>query len=300
MKYQKIVPHLWFDTEAKEAVEWYTDIFPDSKITMRQTLTDTPSGDSEQFAFSLMGYEFMAISAGPFAKKNPSISFILQIDEQNEELIDELYDKLMDGGKELMPLGEYPFNKKYAWIEDKYGTSWQFWLRNHRSGKNHIVPSLMFANENTGKATEAMKLYVDTFKKSEHLASRNYPPGMEPNTEDLVMHAEVRLAKKRFSFQDSGYEHDSQFSEGVSLMVKCDDQKEIDKYWKALSADPEAEQCGWLKDKFGVSWQIVPKVMDDMMENGSPKQLKKVTEAFLKMKKFDIETLEKAYKNADK
>lgn len=296
MKYQKIVPHLWFDTEAGEAVEWYTKIFPESEIQSRKVIKDTPSGDSEQLNFKLMGYEFMAISAGPFSKKNPSISFIVQIDKQNEHLIDELYEKLMaDGGIVLIPLDKYPFNDKYGWIEDKYGTSWQFWLREHRNGKNHIVPSFMFANENKGKATEAMKLYVDTFKKSEHLAARNYPPGMEPNTEDLVMHAEVRLGKKRFSFQDSGYEHDFQFSEGVSLMVKCDDQKEIDKYWKALSADPDAEQCGWLKDKYGVSWQIVPKVMDEMMAEGSEKQLARVTEAFLKMKKFDIEKLEKAY-----
>ncbi|MCK1977516.1 VOC family protein [Jeotgalicoccus huakuii] len=297
MKYQKIVPHLWFDTEAGEAVEWYTEIFPESEITFRKVIKDTPSGDSEQLGFKLMGYEFMAISAGPFAKKNPSISFIVQINKQNEHLIDEMYEKLMeDGGTELMPLDKYPFNDKYGWIEDKYGTSWQFWLRDHRNGKNHIVPSLMFVNENKGKATDAMNLYVDTFKKSEHLASRNYPTGMEPNTEDLVMHAEAKLGKKRFSFQDSGYEHDFQFSEGISLMVKCDDQKEIDKYWSALSADPDAEQCGWLKDKFGVSWQIVHKVMDEMMTEGTEEQLQRVTEAFLKMKKFDIAKLEAAYK----
>ena len=295
MKYQKIVPHLWFDTEAEEAAEWYTSIFPDSEIIAKDTFADTPSGDATQMVFKLMDYEFMAISAGPYAVKNPSISFIVQIDKENEKMIDQLYNELKKDGQILMPLDKYPFNDKYAWVQDKYGTSWQLWLREHRSGKNNIVPSLMFANDNKGKAKEAMELYVDTFKKSEHLASVNFPAGMEPDTEEMVMHGEARLAKKRFAFKDSGHKHDFNFSEGISLLVKCDDQQEIDKYWKKLSAVPEAEECGWLKDQYGVSWQIVPKVMDEMFEKGTPEQLARVTQAFLKMKKFDIEKLEKAY-----
>ena len=295
MKYQKIVPHLWFDTEAEEAAEWYTSIFPDSEIIAKDTFADTPSGDATQMVFKLMDYEFMAISAGPFAVKNPSISFIVQIDKENEKMIDQLYNELKKDGQILMPLDKYPFNDKYAWVQDKYGTSWQLWLREHRSGKNNIVPSLMFANDNKGKAKEAMELYVDTFKKSEHLASVNFPAGMEPDTEEMVMHGEARLAKKRIAFKDSGHKHDFNFSEGISLLVKCDDQQEIDKYWKKLSAVPEAEECGWLKDQYGVSWQIVPKVMDEMFEKGTPEQLARVTQAFLKMKKFDIEKLEKAY-----
>jgi predicted 3-demethylubiquinone-9 3-methyltransferase (glyoxalase superfamily) len=76
--------------------------------------------------------------------------------------------------------------------------------------------------------------------------------------------------------------------------VYCDDQAEIDFYWDKLSAVPEAEQCGWLKDRFGVSWQIVPTLLDDIMQNGSWEERARATEAFLKMKKFDIEALEKA------
>lgn len=299
MKYQKIVPHLWFDKEAEAAAKWYTSIFPGSKIIRTDTLEDTPSGDVKQVVFDLMDYRFMAISAGPYATKNPSISFIVQVNKNNTELIDKLYKRLKEGGKVLMPLDKYPFNDKYAWVEDKYGVSWQLWLREHRSGKNNIVPSLMFANDNKGNAEDAMQLYVDTFKKSEHLASMNYPAGMDPDTEDLIMHAEARLGTKRFAFTDSGHPHDFNFSEGISLLVKCDNQKEIDKYWDKLSAVPEAEECGWLKDEFGVSWQIVPKVMDDMFEQGTPEQLARVTQAFLKMKKFDIEKLEAAYEGKD-
>jgi predicted 3-demethylubiquinone-9 3-methyltransferase (glyoxalase superfamily) len=78
-------------------------------------------------------------------------------------------------------------------------------------------------------------------------------------------------------------------------MVYCDTQAEIDAYWKKLSAVPSSEQCGWLKDKFGLSWQIVPTDLDKMLQNGTPEQIGRVTQAFLKMKKFDLAELRRAY-----
>ena len=95
---------------------------------------------------------------------------------------------------------------------------------------------------------------------------------------------------------DSAYEHNFAFNEAISFIVPCDTQEEIDDYWKKLSAVPEAEQCGWLKDKYGFSWQIVPTAMEEMMSKGSKEQITRVTEAFLQMKKFDIESLQRAYK----
>jgi predicted 3-demethylubiquinone-9 3-methyltransferase (glyoxalase superfamily) len=150
---QRIVPHLWYDTEAKEAVEFYTTVFPDSKVTNVTTLHDTPTGDTDIVSFELFGQPFMAISAGPLFK----------------------------------------------------------------------------------------------------------------------------------------------FNESISLMVYCEDQEEIDQYWDKLSADPEAEQCGWLKDKYGLSWQIVSKRMDEMLQGGTAEQVARVTQAFLPMKKLDIGELERAY-----
>lgn len=84
------------------------------------------------------------------------------------------------------------------------------------------------------------------------------------------------------------------FNEAVSFMVYCEDQKEIDYYWDKLSAEPNSEQCGWCKDKFGLSWQVVPTALDEMMSKGTPEQIDRVTQAFLKMKKFDLAELEKA------
>jgi predicted 3-demethylubiquinone-9 3-methyltransferase (glyoxalase superfamily) len=86
------------------------------------------------------------------------------------------------------------------------------------------------------------------------------------------------------------------FNEAISFVVHCDNQKEIDDYWEKLSAVPEAEQCGWLKDKYGLSWQIVPTALEEMLQDKDARKVARVTEAFLKMKKFDIAALERAYK----
>jgi predicted 3-demethylubiquinone-9 3-methyltransferase (glyoxalase superfamily) len=93
---------------------------------------------------------------------------------------------------------------------------------------------------------------------------------------------------------DSPTEHTFTFNEALSLQVNCDDQAEVDKLWNALSAVPEAEQCGWLKDRFGVSWQIVPTAFPKLMQNSDPQKAKRVTEALLKMKKLDIAALQQA------
>ncbi len=154
-QFKKIIPHLWFDTEAKEAAEYYVSIFPDSKITNVTVIENTSSGDAMTVSFELSGNPFMAISAGPLFTFNESVSFIVQ----------------------------------------------------------------------------------------------------------------------------------------------CDTQDEIDYYWSKLTkgGDPKAQQCGWLKDKYGLSWQVVPAAMNDMMQNGTKAQIANVTQAFLKMKKFDIATLQEAY-----
>lgn len=99
-----------------------------------------------------------------------------------------------------------------------------------------------------------------------------------------------------FAVMDSAQQHDFAFNEAISFIVTCDTQREIDYYWDKLSAVPEAEQCGWLKDKYGLSWQIEPAAMGRMLREGTEEQIARVTQAFLPMKKFDIATIEAAYK----
>ena len=118
--------------------------------------------------------------------------------------------------------------------------------------------------------------------------------GEEPNVEGTVKFASFRLAGQEFAAMDSGYPHGFGFNEAISLVVHCDTQEEIDEYWSRLSADPAAEQCGWLKDRYGLSWQITPSDMDAMLASGDEAKIARVTKAFLKMKKFDIAKLRAA------
>jgi predicted 3-demethylubiquinone-9 3-methyltransferase (glyoxalase superfamily) len=99
-----------------------------------------------------------------------------------------------------------------------------------------------------------------------------------------------------FAANDSAWDHKFAFNEAISFMVSCEDQAEIDYYWQKLSAVPEAEQCGWLKDKFGLSWQVTSREMDEMMALGTPEQIDRVTQAFLPMKKIDIAQVRAAYR----
>jgi predicted 3-demethylubiquinone-9 3-methyltransferase (glyoxalase superfamily) len=209
-----------------------------------------------------------------------------------------LYAALLEGGKELMPLGSYGWSPKYGWINDKYGVSWQLNLPapDHKYG-DRIAASLLFTKDKAGKAEEAMNHYVSIFPESKIRFIAKYEKG-EHDVEGTVKHAEFELFGQTLMALDSSLPHDFVFNEGVSLVVRCDSQEEVDEYWSKLSADPSAEQCGWLKDKFGVSWQITPSVMDTMMEQGTPEQRERVTQAFLPMKKFDIQKLTEAYEGA--
>jgi len=297
---QKIVPHLWYDKDAKEAAEFYTSIFPDSKITNVTTLHDTPSGDSETVTFEVWGQKFMAISAGPYFKFNPSISFTVNFDPSRDpdarEKLDEIWNQLSVGGIALMPLDQYPFSERFGWIQDKYGLSWQLLLNNPGDkARSRINPSMLFVGDQCGNTEEAIHFYLSVFRNSKLGQLVRYPKGMEPDREGTIMTAHFMLENVWFTAMDSAHEHKFKFNEAVSFMVYCETQEEIDYYWERLSAVPNAEQCGWLKDKYGVSWQIVPAELDVMLSEGTPEQIKRVTKAFLGMKKFDLAALKRAY-----
>ncbi|RTE10081.1 VOC family protein [Paenibacillus whitsoniae] len=294
------MPHLWFDKEAKEAAEFYCNVFPNSHIISQTVLYETPSGECDLVAFEVWGQPFMAISAGPHFKINPTISFIVNFDPSRDshaaEMLDEVWNKLSDGGFALMPLGEYPFSKKYGWIQDKYGVSWQLMLTNPEGEpRPAIIPSMLFVGSNCGKAESAREFYLSVFRISKPGTLLRYGPGSGPDQEGTVMFSDFMLEHTWFTAMDSAYEHKFQFNEAVSLLVQCETQEEIDYYWDKLSHVPEAEQCGWVKDQFGVSWQISHVAMDKMLTEGSQEQRARVTEAFLKMKKFDIAELQKVY-----
>ena len=296
----KIVPHLWYDKEAKEAAEFYVSAFPNSKIENITTLHDTPSGDADVVSFELSGHSFMAISAGPYFKLNPAVSFMVNFDPSKDaaakENLDALWKKLSEGGKELMPLQEYPFSKHYGWIEDKYGVSWQLMLTNPAGeDRPFIIPAIMFVGNVAGKAEEATDFYISIFKNAKRGALARYPAGTEPDKEGSIMFTDFQLEGQWFAAMDSAHKHEFAFNEAISFMVRCDSQEEIDYYWGKLSAVPESEQCGWLKDKYGLSWQVVSSLLDEMMQDPDKEKVARVTKAFLKMKKFDIAELQRAF-----
>jgi predicted 3-demethylubiquinone-9 3-methyltransferase (glyoxalase superfamily) len=298
---QKIVPHLWFDKEARDAAEFYVSAFGgDSALTSAAPVSDTPSGDVEMVTFRLLGYEFMAISAGPAFHINPSVSFFVNFDPSRRAdakgELDALWEKLADGGTVRMPLDKYPFSEHYGWIEDRYGVSWQLFLSNPAGDpRPDIIPSMVFTGDVSGKAEEAMKFYTSIFPESREGFLARYGPGREPDGEDAVIFEDFMLQGQWFAAMDSARDHGYAFNEAVSFLVRCDNQDEIDRYWNQLAADPTAGQCGWLKDRFGLSWQIVPNALAQLM-SGTEEQRARVTQAFLKMKKFDIAALERAYR----
>jgi predicted 3-demethylubiquinone-9 3-methyltransferase (glyoxalase superfamily) len=297
---QKITPHLWFDKEAREAAEFYTSLFPDSNVTHITTLHDTPSGDTDIVSFELAGQAFMAISAGPLFKFNPSVSFFVNFDPSRDEdarnNLDRMWERLSEGGTALIPLDSYPFSEHYGWVQDKYGLTWQLILTNPEGEERpFIIPSLLFVGEVAGRAEEAINHYLSIFKDSKMGAIARYGAGQEPDKEGTVMFADFMVEGQWFAAMDSAQEHNFAFNEAISLLVECETQEEIDYFWERLSAVPEAEQCGWLKDKFGLSWQISPSTLDEMMKHGTREQIDRVTQAFLPMKKFNVAELQKAY-----
>ena len=292
---QKIVPFLWFATEAEEAVNFYTSCFRNSKtgtITRYDEASAKASGQPENSvlteSFQLNGQEFIALNGGPVFKFNPSVSFFVNCETESE--VDELWKKFSEGGMVLMELSAYPFSKKFGWIQDKYGLSWQL---NLTGSPQKIIPSLMFTGNKAGKAEEAMNYYISLFQNSEIKTLSRYPAGGH-GKEGTVEFALFSLDKEDFIAMDSDADHQFSFTPAVSFFVYCDTQKEIDFFWDHLTDGGKEVECGWLEDKYGVSWQIVPTVLFGLLNNPDAGKAKRSMQAMMKMKKLDIKTLEEA------
>lgn len=295
---QKITPHLWFDKNAEEAANFYLSVFGDGQILGKTYYPDAgkeihgmDAGTVLTVSFSIRGFNFVALNGGPVFKINPSISFTVVCSSVEE--VEELGRKLIDGGEALMPIQTYPFSERYGWIKDKFDVTWQL-IYIAQAPAEKIFPSLMYTGEQAGKAEEAMNFYASIFPDSEVGEIYRYSGNEGVDKAGTVMHAGFKLFGQKFSAMDSSHEHKFNFNEAVSLLVTCNTQEEIDNYWNKLSAVPEAEQCGWLKDKYGVSWQIAPSNIEKYLNSGDSEKGKKAMEAFLKMKKIDIKKLEEA------
>lgn len=267
-----IHPCIWFDGNAKEAATFYCSIFSDSKITV-----DTPMVVN----FEIYGKKVMGLNGGPMFKVNPSISFFVTC--KNEDQTNEIYNRLAEGGTPLMAIGKYDWSERYGWIKDKYGLTWQIML----GTEEKICPSLLFTADKFGKAEEAIHFYTGVFDNSSIDIMQHYPA--ETPFAGKLLFSESKLNQYNLIAMDGPGDHAYTFNEAVSFVVECNTQDEIDYYWNKLTEGGAESMCGWLKDKFGISWQIIPAVIGQLMSN--PEKGGRVMQEILKMKKLNLEIL---------
>jgi len=273
----QIYPCLWFDNQVKAAAEYYCSIFDNSRV-----ITDTDVA----VHFELDGLRVMGLNGGPMYKITPSISLFVTC--KTVEEIDRIWYWLSDCGSAMIPIDNYPWSERYGWVTDKFGMTWQLMLGETSPEGHKIIPSFLFVGELYGKGEEAIRHYTSIFKDSQIHHLELYQAG-EEQPEGTLKFGSFSLNNSKFSAMDGFGIHDFQFSEGVSLVVECVTQKEIDYYWDKLTEGGEEVQCGWLRDKYGVSWQIVPEIIGKLMAD--PEKGERVMQELLKMKKLDLNIL---------
>jgi predicted 3-demethylubiquinone-9 3-methyltransferase (glyoxalase superfamily) len=293
---QKIIPFLWFDNRAEEAVEFYISLFADSKILnitryqkQAAEVSGQPAGSVMSVEFELAGQKFTALNGGPVFKFTPAISFFVNCGSREE--VDRLWAALGRDGSILMALDSYPFSERYGWLTDRFGLSWQL---NQASRAQKITPCLMFTGKQSGKAGEAMRLYTSLFPESKINDIYRYEAG-ENDVAGYIKHALFTLHGQEFMAMDSSLDHAFGFTPAISFFVNGESREEVDRLWEQLTHGGEEVQCGWLADRYGVSWQIVPTVLGTLLADPDPGKAERVMTAMLRMKKLDIDTLKQAY-----
>lgn len=296
---QRFSTCLWFDHQAEEAARFYTAVFRNARVTSTshyseagQEIHGRPPGTVVTVEFELEGQAFVALNGGPHVAFTPAISFMVNCDTAAE--VDALWSRLADGGIPLMALDSYPFSDRYGWIQDRYGVSWQLIL-GQGAARQKIMPVLMFVGRKYGKAEEAIRFYTSVFPNAKAGNIFRYGPGQTLDRPEAVAYADFELDRRLFAVMESGYDHRFDFSEAISFIVHCRDQREVDDYWDKLAADPADGQCGWLKDRYGVSWQIVPTVLYQLLRDADAAQSQRVMRVLLQMRKLDIDGLQRAY-----
>ncbi len=294
---QKITPFLWFDDQAEEAVNFYTSIFKNSKIgsiarydEAGAKVSGRPKGTVMTVAFQIEGQEFTALNGGPIFQFSPAISFFVYCKTEKE--INDLFAKLSAGGQVRMALDKYSFSERYAFVSDKFGVSWQLMLS---PAQPHITPCLLFVGKDLGKAEAAVRFYTTVFKHASISHMSHYEKG-EPGQAGTVKHSSFLLEGQEFIAMDGTGPHKFTFNESISFVVNCETQGEVDYYWEKLSEGGKEVQCGWLKDKYGVSWQVVPTILARLIQDKDPEKSKSVMKAMLQMIKIDIKLLKQAYR----
>ena len=287
-----IIPCLTFDRQAEEAVRFYVAALPGSEllhITRCGEGEPQPAGSVRTVRFTLGGQEMMAGNGGPTFTFSPAVSLFVHCETAAE--VDAVWEPLADGGTALMPLGEYPFASRFGWVQDRFGVSWQVVAA---PGRQRIVPGLLFVGEQHGHAEEAVNRYVSLFPDSAITEIRRFGEGSHEPAGGIEQ-ARFSLGGNELSVTESSLGHAFTFSPGISLHVGCDTQAEIDRLWDGLGADGEPQRCGWVVDRFGVSWQVASAAAWEMVNDPDPAASQRVVDAILRMQKLDLEAIRQAY-----
>jgi predicted 3-demethylubiquinone-9 3-methyltransferase (glyoxalase superfamily) len=251
-----------------------------------------PPGSVLTVEVELAGFAFTLLNGGPMFRPTPSLSFFVHVDAPGE--VDPLFAALAEGGQVLMPLGEYPWSPRYGWAQDRFGVSWQVIAGRRPPGGATVVPCLMFAGPVHGRAEEAMRFYAGVFPQGRLVDVARYAAGEGP--EGAVKHGRFQLAGQDLVAMDAHGDHGFGFTEGTSLQVLCEDQATLDGCWEALAAGGGSHgPCGWLKDRFGLSWQVVPAAMRRWLTGGDAAARDRVFAAMLTMGQLDVAALERAF-----
>lgn len=228
----------------------------------------------------------MGLNGGPMFQINPSISLFVTCDSVEEA--NRIWDRLIEGGSEYMAIDTYPWSERYGWLQDKFGMTWQISSSGKKDGDLRILPSMLFVGDKFGQAETAINLYCSIFENSSTDLMEQYPE--DNDFAGKVLYSEFTLNQSPVVAMDGPGDHKYSFNEGVSFVVECDTQQEIDYLWAKLTEGGEESMCGWLKDRFGVSWQIIPSVLKELMSD--PEKGPKAIQAFMQMTKFEIDKLQ--------
>ncbi len=237
------------------------------------------------------GQTLMFLNGGPMFRPNLTLSLMMMC--QSREEAESYYKALSENGKVMMPLDSYPWSDCYAWVEDQYGISWQIYFT-EEAYRQKFSPVMMFTGANNGKCKEAIDYYTNIFPDSTVGGIMEYTEG-QGDTAGNVAHARFVINDYVMMAMDSSHDHKAQFSEGTSITIMTRDQEETDYYWNRLTAEGEESRCGWLKDKYGFSWQIVPHRLIELTNTHEVEKARKAFGAMMKMNKIIIRDIEDAY-----
>lgn len=268
---------LWFNNNTQEAVDFYKTVFTDVSIHTKNSMV---------ISFEIHGQKLLGLNGGDMFKINPSITLFINCN--SVETVNTIWNTLIEEGKALMQIDTYPWNERYGWLQDKFGVTWQISFIKEQEQSVKITPSMLFTGEQFGKAEAAIELYSSIFKESKTTVLAKYPDGNELSGK--VMYAEFSVTNYPLIAMDGPGKHDFTFNEAVSFVVSCDKQDEIDYYWDSLIANGGKEsRCGWLKDRYGISWQIVPTKLGEWMKN--TEKSAQLMQAIMTMNKIDMNVL---------